>query len=247
MTDLDLTTLSATRGGSRPLHGYLARPAGEGPWPGVVLVHEVFGVDEAMRRHADRLAAAGYLTLAVDLYSAGGARRCLVSTMRAMTSGQGRAFTDIETARTWLTDAPECTGRTGVIGFCMGGGFALLVSADGFDASAVNYGMIPADVDEVLRGSCPLVGSYGGRDKSFAREVPRLEAALTRLGVPHDLEVYPDAGHSFLNDEENGPRLARPLLRLSGVGPEPVAAADAWRRIEEFFDRHLRGGAPRTG
>ena len=225
----------------------VVRPTAPGPWPGVVMVHEAWGLDDVLRRQADRLAAAGYVVMAPDLFGEGSKLRCLVSTFRALRARTGLPFDLIARCRDELRADAQVDGHVGVIGFCMGGGFALLVSADGFDASAVNYGMIPADVDEVLRGSCPLVGSYGGRDKSFAREVPRLEAALTRLGVPHDLEVYPDAGHSFLNDEENGPRLARPLLRLSGVGPEPVAAADAWRRIEEFFDRHLRGGTPRTG
>ena len=72
---VDLSEMSRSRGGSEHLAGYLARPAGSGPWPGVLLVHEIFGVDDVMRRHAQRMARAGYLTLAVDLYSDGGARR----------------------------------------------------------------------------------------------------------------------------------------------------------------------------
>lgn len=240
MPDLDLTPSSAARGGSQPLRGHLSRPAGEGPWPGVVLVHEAWGLDDAMRRHADRLAAAGYLTLAVDLFSAGGARRCLVTTMRAALSGRGRAYTDIETARTWLTDSPDCTGRTGVIGFCMGGAFALLTASTGFAASAVNYGPLPRDLDAAVEGACPVVGSYGGRDRGLRGAAGKLDAALTRAGVVHDVEEYPSASHSFLNDVENGPRVLRPLLRVAGMGPEPVAAARAWQRIEAFFAEHLR-------
>ena len=99
MTDIDLSDLAAVRDGSRPLRGYLASPAGTGPWPAVVMIHEIFGLDDVMRRHADRLAGLGYLTLAVDLFSAGGARRCLVSTMRTMIRGHGRAFADIGAAR----------------------------------------------------------------------------------------------------------------------------------------------------
>jgi carboxymethylenebutenolidase len=129
----------------------------------------------------------------------------------------------------------------------MGGGFALLLSSDGFDASAVNYGMIPEDVEEVLRGACPVVASYGGRDKQLVAEVPRLQGALEANDVPHDLKVYPSAGHSFLNDAPNGPLLLRPLLRLGHVGPDPVAAQDAWRRIEAFFGNHLAAGDPATG
>jgi carboxymethylenebutenolidase len=122
----------------------------------------------------------------------------------------------------------------------MGGGFALLAGPRGFDAGAVNYGMIPEDLDAALAGSCPLVGSYGGRDIRLAKQVPRLEEALTRLDIPHDVRIYPAAGHSFLNDAPTGPRLLRPLMRVGHVGPEPASAADAWRRIEQFFEAHLR-------
>src|SRR3982074_419949 len=75
MTELDLTTIAAAQGGSQPLHGYLATPSGNGPWPGLVMIHEIFGIDDVMRRHADRLAAPAYLTPALSLYSAGSARR----------------------------------------------------------------------------------------------------------------------------------------------------------------------------
>jgi carboxymethylenebutenolidase len=81
MTDIDLSDLAADRDGSRPLRGYLASPAGTGPWSAVVMIHEIFGLDNVMRGHADRLAGLGYLTLAVDLFSAGSTARCLVTTM----------------------------------------------------------------------------------------------------------------------------------------------------------------------
>jgi carboxymethylenebutenolidase len=238
MKDIELTGRAEALDGSQPLHGVLATPAGDGPWPGVVVIHEAFGLDEVMRRQTERMAQAGYLSLAVDLFSAGGARRCLVSTMRAMLTGRGRAFADIEAARGWLVDSPDCTGKVGVIGFCMGGGFALLTAGAGFDAVAANYGKLPSDVDKAVAGACPVVASYGGRDllRGSAR---KLEAALDRAGVAHDVMEYPSAGHSFLNDAEVGPRLLRPLARVAGVGPEPRAAADAWRRIDAFFAEHL--------
>jgi carboxymethylenebutenolidase len=238
MSDIDMTGSSALRGGSQPLRGYLATPEGEGPWPGVVVVHEAFGLEDVTRRQVDRLAAAGYLTLAVDLFSAGGARKCLVSTMRALRSGEGRAFTDIRTARLWLAESPLCTGRIGVIGFCMGGGFALMTVGD-FDAAAPNYGQLPRDLDAALVGACPVVGSYGGKDFTLRGAAAKLDTALTRAGVAHDVKEYPAAGHAFLNDGPTGPKVLRPLLRVTNMGPEPVSAADAWQRIEAFFAEHL--------
>jgi carboxymethylenebutenolidase len=233
---------AAGPGASPGLHGVLAVPDGEGPWPAVVVVHEAFGVTDVMRRQAERLAEAGFLALMPDLFSAGGARRCLVSTFRALAAGEGRAFVDVESARRLLLGRADCTGRVGVIGFCMGGGFALAAASRGFDASSVNYGMLPEDLDGVLDGACPIVASYGGRDRQLAGSAARLEAALTAHGIAHDVREHPDAGHSFLNDAETGPRILRPVLRAAGMGPEPASAADAWRRIDAFLDAHLRGG-----
>jgi carboxymethylenebutenolidase len=239
MPDVDLSQHSAATGGSQPLRGYLSRPDGDGPWPGVVVVHEIFGLDDQTRRHADRLAAAGYLTLAVDLFSAGGARRCLVATMRAMLTGRGKAFADVEAARRHLVGTADCTGAVGVIGFCMGGA-SRCWPLRGLRASSVNYGMLPRDVDAAVAGACPVVAAYGGSDPMLRGAPERLDAALTRAGVPHDVKEYPGAGHSFLNDAEVGPRVLLPLWRVARMGPDPDSAADAWRRIEHFFDAHLR-------
>lgn len=239
MTDIDLSDLAAAHHGSQPLHGYLATPAAAGPWPGVVMIHELFGLDVVMRAHADRLAGLGYLTLAVDLFSAGGAARCLISTMRAMMCGQGRAFVDISAAHAYLAGREDCTGKIGVIGFCMGGGFALLSAANGYAAAAVNYGSLPHSLDAAVARACPIVASYGGRDPALRGAAARLDAALDKAGVVHDVKEYPHASHAFLNDAEAGPRLLRPLLRVAGIGPEPDSAQDAWHRIAAFFDTHL--------
>ena len=239
MTDIDLSDLAADRDGSRLLRGYLASPAGTGPWPAVVMIHEIFGLDDVMRGHADRLAGLGYLTLAVDLFSAGSNPRCLVTTMTAMIRGHGRAFADIGAARDYLAASRDCTGKIGVIGFCIGGGFALLSASDGYDAAAVNYGQLPRHLDETLAAACPIVASYGGRDRSLRGAASRLDAALEKAGVTHDVKEYPAASHAFLNDAETGPRALRPLLRVAGIGPEPESAKDAWGRIELFFATHL--------
>jgi carboxymethylenebutenolidase len=240
MTDIDLSDLAADHHGSRPLRGYLASPAGIGPWPAVVMIHELFGLDDVMRGHADRLAGLGYLTLAVDLFSAGGNVRCLVTTMTTMIRGHGRAFGDISAARDYLAASSDCTGKIGVIGFCMGGGFALLTAGDGYDAASVNYGQLPRHLDETLAGACPIVASYGARDRSLRGAAGRLDSALEKAGVIHDVKEYPAASHAFLNDAEVGPRALRPLLRVAGIGPAPEAAKDAWGRIERFFSTYLR-------
>ena len=239
MTDIDLTLLAADRDGSQPLRGYLASPPGIGPWPAVVMIHEIFGLDEVMRGHADRLAGLGYLTLAVDLFSAGSAARCLVSTMTAMMRGRGRAFADIAAAHDYLANSADCTGKIGVIGFCIGGGFALLTANNGFHAAAINYGQLPRHLDEKVVGACPIVGNYGGRDPSLRGAARRLDAALNKAGVTHDVKEYAAASHAFLNDTETGPCVLRPLLRVAGIGPEPESAKDAWNRIETFFATFL--------
>jgi len=227
-------------GGSAGLKAILVIPAGDGPWPGVVLVHEAFGLTDVMRRQAVRLAEAGYLALMPDLFTEGGTRKCLVATFRALSAGSGRAFVDIESARNFLGQRSDCTGRIGVLGFCMGGGFALATATRGFDAASVNYGRLPKEIDDHLLGACPIVGSFGGADRSLIGAAAKLESALDRLQIAHDVKEYPGAGHAFLNDAPTGPRVLRPVLgRFLGAGPDPVAAADAWRRIEAFFGEHL--------
>ncbi|HLM84678.1 MAG TPA: dienelactone hydrolase family protein [Solirubrobacteraceae bacterium] len=220
------------------LGGYLAKPIDARPHPGVIVIQDVRGLSDDIREQADRLAAAGYLSFAPDLYSGRGIR-CVVATMQASRTGSGRAYEEIDAARRMLAQREDCTGRIGIIGFCMGGGFALLCAPrGGFAVASVNYGDVPGDAAERLAGACPVVGSYGGKDRGLRGRAQRLERALQAVGVAHDVKEYPQAGHSFLNRFNAGPVLT-PLLHVAGVGYNHDAAEDAWRRIFEFFREHL--------
>jgi carboxymethylenebutenolidase len=221
------------------LTGALAVPDGEGPWPAVVMVHEVFGIDDNMRAQMTRLASAGYVVLMPDLYSRGGARKCLTATFKALSTGTGQAFEDIEQAKQLVISRADTTDKVGVIGFCMGGGFALLLANDGYDAANANYGMLPSNMDEALAGACPILGNYGGKDKQLKDAKEKLDSSLTKLGVEHDIKVYPEAGHAFMNPKQGGGAVFGTLLRISGAKPNPEAAVDAWQRIEGFFAKHL--------
>lgn len=238
---VDLSPWSAATGGSSGLTAYTVRPPGDEKVPGVVMLHEAFGLEDITRRQADLLADMGYAVVVPDLFAEGGARKCLKATFKALSSGQGRAFHDIAASRRWMLDRDDATGAIGVIGFCMGGSFALMSAAPdhGFNVSAVNYGQLPSSPD-VLAGACPIVASYGGRDVSLKGAAAKLEKQLTRLGVEHSIKEYPKASHAFLNDEDTGPWFLRPILKVVGMGPEPESAADAWQRIEAFFGDHLR-------
>jgi carboxymethylenebutenolidase len=204
------------------------------------VIQDALGLSDDIREQADRLAAAGYLAFAPDLYSGRGPR-CVVATLAASRSGKGPAYADIEAARQRLAERDDCTGRIGIIGFCMGAGFALLCAPQfDFAAASVNYGEVPGDAVQRLRGACPIVASYGARDRTLRGRAQRLEQALGELGIPHDVKEYPGAGHSFLNRINVGPLLA-PLVTVAGFNHHHPSAEDAWRRILTFFDEHLSG------
>jgi carboxymethylenebutenolidase len=247
VTDLEriaLTDVVVPTGpdGTPGLRGVLGVPEGPGPWPGVVLLHEAFGVDGVMRRQVQRMAATGYLALMPDLFSDGGARSSLVRTFRAVAAGEGRPFADAGAARSHLAAMPGCTGRLGVLGSSVGGGLALHLAARGFDAAAVFYARLPQDPHTALLGACPVVAGYGGADPGLRGVAAELGTVLTRLGVRHDVREYPGAGHGFLHDAPVGPRPLRPVLRnLLRIRPDAGAAADTWARTDAWFAEHLRG------
>lgn len=228
--------------GDGDLTAYVASPdqAGE-PRPGVLVLHELFGLNDDIRRIAGRFAESGYVALAPDLYSVGPRAKplCIRRTMQALRSGEGRAFADIETCRTWLAARDDVDqSRIAVAGFCMGGGFAILYAARAsIGAAADFYGAVPREA-KALDGICPVFGGYGERDRVFVRQADRLRGHLQQLGVDHEVNVYRGAGHSFMN--QHG-RVRSLLIRLSPMqaGYHEESAEAAWATMLDFFERNL--------
>lgn len=223
-----------------PIPGYLSVPDRGGSWPGAVVLHQAFGLDDDIRRITDRVASIGYLSVAPDLV-AGGGWRCIARLFRDLSRGYGENVEKVEAVIKWLRSRADCSGRVGAIGFCMGGGYAFLLGSRGqVDVTAPNYGVVPPE----LANSCPVVGSYGAEDRVTRKGAQRARTALAAAGVDHDVKIYRGAGHSFMNQTEDHPfidAVARPLM---AVGYRREAAEDAWKRIEVFFAKHLNG-APR--
>ena len=219
-----------------PIDALLSVPPGQGPWPGVVVIHDAFGYGPDKQGTNDRIAQAGYVTLTPNMYARGGRVRCITRVMRELMTQRGRALDDIIVARDHLQGLPECSGQVGIAGFCMGGQFALVMSPKGFGASAPFYGTpLPRHLSETLDGACPIVASFGGRDPLGRGAPETLRKVTAAKQIPTDIKVYPRAGHSFANTLP-----AQPLLRIAGFGSDPAAADDAWSRVFSFFGEHLR-------
>ena len=224
----------------RMMPAYFAS-AGDAPAPGVVVVHEIFGLNDDIRDIADEFARRGFHAVAPDLMGLGNKLACLVSITRSLSAGQGPAIDAVDAARRWLAERDDGTGAVGIAGFCLGGGFAIVMADRGFGASAVNYGRLPKNLDAALAGSCAMVASYGALDGSLKGTADTLRDALERAGVEHDVKEYADAGHSFLNHSaDTAPRWMKPLTGSMNAGFVDTAAADAWDRITRMFDSALR-------
>jgi carboxymethylenebutenolidase len=237
--------------GGAALHAELFVPSGgDGPFPGVLVLHESFGLNGDIRRIARRFADAGYVAIAPDLYSHGTRLICLTRVIVDMLRGAvSREIADILAVRDALAELPEVDPeRTAIAGFCQGGGFALVAGTHpGFRAAAVNYGEVPRS-SEPLQGVCPVVASYGARDMIFGRGMAqRLDRHLTALGVPHDVKTYDGAGHSFFSKLDGWQGwLARVPTPLA-VAYDEAAAEDGWHRMLAFFEEHVLRSEPRAG
>jgi carboxymethylenebutenolidase len=220
-----------------PIDALLSVPDGDGPWPGMVIVHDAIGYGPDNERISRKVAAAGYLTITPNMFARGGRIRCITRVFRDLLTQRGQALDDILAARDHLLAMPQASGAVGIAGFCMGGQFALVLSPKGFGASAPFYGTpLPRNLRETLDGACPIVASFGRRDPIGRGAADKLQKVVDELDIPADIKAYPGAGHSFANQLP-----AQPLVRIGGFGYNAAAEEDAWSRVFAFFSEHLAG------
>ena len=221
--------------GSGEVSVYIATPTDEGPFPGLMVFHEAFGVNDDIRRIADRFASNGYVTVAPDLI--GGGFSCLVKVFRDLARGDGPTFDKARASIDYLASQSDVDeSRLGLVGFCMGGDFALALAIDDrVRVTASNYGKAPDDAH--IEKLCPVVASYGKKDKIFRNNATRLETVLTAAGIENDIKLYPDVGHSFINDY--APWYTAIMGPVMAVGYHHDEAEDAWSRMLAFFEIQL--------
>lgn len=208
--------------------GYLATPDGDGPHPGVVVIHEAFGLNEHIKDVTRRIAGAGYAALAVDLFAGRNRAVCMARYMAGALRGSVNRYgiDDLKSALTLLAEMSDVDAqRLGAVGFCMGGGFAIAWACTDARLKVIApfYAANPRPIDVVSR-MCPVVGSYPEQDFT-ARSGRALDGGLTRFQIKHDIKVYPGARHSFFND--------------TGRSYNRDAASDSWSRLLQFFAEQL--------
>ncbi len=214
--------------GTTQLEGYLARPEGDGPFPGVVVIHELFGLNENIRDIARRFADAGYIALGVDLFAGRNRAVCMFRFIgeQLFKPLDNNSIRELKTALTFLAEQPGVdNARLGAIGFCMGGSFAIAWACndDRLKVIAPYYARNPRPLEAVDR-LCPVVGSYPSGDFTTAAG-QKLDVELDRYNIPHDIKIYPGARHSFFNDK--------------GPTYDAAAAQDSWQRVMSFFKEHI--------
>ena len=220
--------------GGKEVTGYLARPAATtGGLPGVIVIHEWWGLNDNVETMARMLAHQGYAALAVDLYGGENAEgpegaRAL---MQEVMDDPAPAKDNLRQAHAYLTETLGAPS-TGVIGWCFGGGWSLqtALTIPELDAAVMYYGRVVTDPEELKALDAPLLGLFGEEDQGIPVEgVREMEAALETLGKDATVHVYPGAGHAFANP--------------SGTHYVPEAAKDAWDKTTAFFAEHLKAGS----
>jgi carboxymethylenebutenolidase len=220
--------------GTIKIPAYLSRPKKKGAVPGAVLViHEVFGLNDHIKSIADRISAEGYLALAPDFFVRApepppkGTADMAAIRKAASSIPEEVAIKDMQAALDYMKSIDGVRRHFASIGFCMGGGFSYQLATHTKDlrGAVIFYGRTPLGL--VPQVSCPLLGNFGALDTGIPPEkVKELENALLKAGKKADLKVYPGAGHGFFND-----------TRPEAYNAE--AAADAWQRTKKFFRERL--------
>ncbi len=216
------------RSGNRQIDGYLVRPEGEGLFPGVIVIHEAYGLNENIKEVTRRFASSGYMALAVDLFSGRNAVMCMFRLISGVmfNSLNHEGIRNLKDGLGYFMEQPGLdTARVGAIGFCMGGGLAIAWACtdNRLKAIAPFYAANPRPIKAVER-MCPVVGSYPDKDFTTA-QARKLDIELDHYSIPHDIKIYPDSKHSFFNDR--------------GRAYNAAASADAWARIQAFFGGHI--------
>jgi carboxymethylenebutenolidase len=211
--------------------GYLARPVGSGPWPGIIVIQEWWGLDDQTRSIADRFAAIGYLAFAPDLYHGELAQLGDGQTASALVQKYApTAPNDLNNIFDALKNHPQCSGKIGSVGFCFGGRMSLTLGINRpLDAICTFYGGGMQQIFEQLRENlkAPVLGLFGDADVSIpVGTVEQFDELLDQIGVEHEVIVYPDSGHAFFRDSD--PKVYK-----------PEASTDAWIRVKEFFKKNL--------
>jgi carboxymethylenebutenolidase len=220
MIELDATTM-----------GYEARPEGDQAQPGVIIVHEVTGLNDYVKEVAEMVAKRDFVALAVDLYE-GKTAEGMADGLPLREKVTETVFRDkIGAGIQYLHSRPYCTGRVGVTGFCMGGGFALWAAClfpDDLQGCSIFYGRMDnlALLEQLHH---PVIGNFGAEDSGITTWAgERLWPEMVRLGKSLDMKLYPGAPHGFArhNDPRNFYR--------------PEAARDAFERTFALFNQTLR-------
>lgn len=212
------------------VEGFLARPEGDGPFPGVIVVQEWWGLDDHIKDVAQRYAREGFAALAPDLYHGKVTSEPSEAQKLMMALDMNNAVKELVKATEYLASQPYTQGRgIGAIGFCMGGGLALTLACESphIKAAAPFYGVNPSPIDKVQNIQGPVFAVYAEHDEFAGRAVRQaLEEALTKHGKRHEIKVYPSTQHAFFND-------TRPDVYNA------EAAQDAWNRALALFRENL--------
>jgi carboxymethylenebutenolidase len=218
----------------RPVTGYLARPAAsKGPLPGLIVIHEWWGLNDNIRAMTRRLAGEGYLALAVDLYSGQAAadRDAAYALMTATNEHPAAAEDNLRQAYAYLTGELKAPA-VGSIGWCFGGGWSLttaLLLPGQLDAAVIYYGHLVTDPKRLATLDMPVLGLFGDQDQGIPLDgVRAFEGALKELGKDAKIVVYPGADHAFANP--------------SGRNYQPETAEKAWLETTAFLERTLTQG-----